>query len=72
MPPPQSAILLPIPPAARCLGFVATPGNDLREALLRRMAGLDDGIDDALLRFTRPETGGYDWSPPPRETPCSS
>jgi putative iron-dependent peroxidase len=34
---------------------------------LKRMAGLDDGIEDALFRFTRPETGGYYWCPPVRD-----
>lgn len=33
-------------------------------AQLKRMAGLEDGIEDALFRFTRPETGGYYWCPP--------
>ena len=35
-------------------------------ASLRRMAGLDDGIVDALFRFSRPVTGGYYWCPPVR------
>jgi putative iron-dependent peroxidase len=39
---------------------------DAYEAQLRRMAGLDDGIEDALFRFTRPETGAYYWCPPLR------
>lgn len=34
------------------------------EAQLRRMAGLDDGIVDALFRFSRPTSGGYYWCPP--------
>lgn len=34
------------------------------EATLRRMAGLEDGITDALFRFTRPVTGSYFWCPP--------
>ena len=34
------------------------------EAQLRRMAGAEDGIADALFRFTRPVTGGYFWCPP--------
>ncbi|KAA0210463.1 MAG: peroxidase, partial [Proteobacteria bacterium] len=25
---------------------------------------LEDGIEDALFRFTRPETGAYYWCPP--------
>jgi putative iron-dependent peroxidase len=36
------------------------------EAQLRRMVGKDDGIVDALFRFTRPLTGGYYWCPPLR------
>ena len=31
---------------------------------MRRMAGLDDGIADALFTFSRPVTGGYYWCPP--------
>lgn len=34
------------------------------EAQLRRMAGLDDGVQDALFRFTRPQDGAYYWCPP--------
>ena len=34
------------------------------EALLNRMTGADDGIIDALFRFTRPLTGSYFWCPP--------
>jgi putative iron-dependent peroxidase len=37
---------------------------DSFEAQLRRMTGHDDGITDALFRFTRPLTGGYYWCPP--------
>lgn len=37
---------------------------DAFEAQLRRMTGADDGIVDALFRFTRPITGGYYWCPP--------
>jgi putative iron-dependent peroxidase len=36
---------------------------DAYEAQLRRMTGHDDGITDALFRFTRPLTGGYYWCP---------
>lgn len=35
-------------------------------AQLRRMAGVEDGIADALFRFTRPVTGAYFWCPPMR------
>lgn len=34
------------------------------EQQLIRMAGLEDGVVDALFRFTRPVTGGYYWCPP--------
>lgn len=37
---------------------------DRFERVLRRMVGLDDGIVDALLTFSRPLTGGYYWCPP--------
>lgn len=40
---------------------------DAFEAQLRRMAGLDDGIVDALFRFSQPVTGGYYWCPPTRD-----
>ncbi|MCM2310262.1 MAG: Dyp-type peroxidase, partial [Steroidobacteraceae bacterium] len=39
---------------------------DAFEAQMRRMAGEDDGIVDALFRFTRPLTGAYFWCPPVR------
>jgi len=34
------------------------------ESILRRMAGLEDGIADALFTFSRPVTGGFYWCPP--------
>jgi putative iron-dependent peroxidase len=34
------------------------------EAQLRRMVGAEDGIADALFKFTRPESGAYFWCPP--------
>ena len=37
---------------------------DAFEALLNRMVGIDDGVTDALFRFTRPVTGCYFWCPP--------
>jgi putative iron-dependent peroxidase len=37
---------------------------DAFEAQLGRMLGLEDGIHDALFRFTRPVTGSYYWCPP--------
>jgi putative iron-dependent peroxidase len=39
---------------------------DAFEAQLRRMVGVEDGIADALFRFTRPVTGAYFWCPPVR------
>ena len=32
--------------------------------MMRRMAGLNDGIADALFKFSRAVTGGYYWCPP--------
>lgn len=37
---------------------------DAFEAQLRRMCGLEDGVADALFRFTRPVTGAAYWCPP--------
>ena len=37
---------------------------DAFEVQLRRMAGLDDGVIDAMFRFTQPLTGTYYWCPP--------
>ena len=37
---------------------------DAFEAQLGRMAGHEDGITDALFRFTHPLTGAYFWCPP--------
>lgn len=34
------------------------------EAQLNRMVGAEDGIADALFRFTHPVTGSYFWCPP--------
>ena len=34
------------------------------ESLLRRMVGAEDGIPDALFKFTRPISGNYFWCPP--------
>lgn len=50
------------------LYFVAYGATlDPFERVLRRMAGLDDGITDGLLRFSRPATGGYYFCPPLRD-----
>lgn len=40
---------------------------DAFERVLTRMAGLEDGVTDALLTFSRAETGGYYWCPPLRD-----
>ncbi|HEY6241996.1 MAG TPA: Dyp-type peroxidase [Burkholderiales bacterium] len=40
---------------------------DAFESLLKRMAGAEDGIVDALFRFTRPVTGANFWCPPVRK-----
>lgn len=40
---------------------------DAFEVQLRRMAGLDDGITDALFRFSKPISGSYYWCPPVSE-----
>jgi len=40
---------------------------DAFEAQLRRMTGAEDGIVDALFRFSRPVTGAYFWCPPWRD-----
>jgi putative iron-dependent peroxidase len=37
---------------------------DRFERVLRRMSGAEDGIPDALLRFSRATTGGYYFCPP--------
>ena len=39
---------------------------DAFEAQLKRMAGTEDGIADALFTFSRPVTGAYYWCPPVR------
>lgn len=50
---------------AQGLEFVAYGHSpDAFEQVMRRMAGLEDGIVDALFRFSRPLTGGYYWCPP--------
>ncbi|MBW9256452.1 MAG: Dyp-type peroxidase [Candidatus Thiodiazotropha sp. (ex. Lucinisca nassula)] len=40
---------------------------DAFEALLRRMTGKDDGICDALFRFSQPISGSYYWCPPVKD-----
>lgn len=47
------------------LEFIAyVESLDRFERVLRRMAGLDDGVVDGLFTFSRPLTGGYYWCPP--------
>lgn len=47
------------------LVFVAYGATlDPFERVLARMVGQEDGVPDALFRFTRPVTGGYYWCPP--------
>ena len=41
---------------------------DAFEAQLRRMVGADDGITDALFKFTQPVSGAYYWCPPVRKS----
>jgi putative iron-dependent peroxidase len=40
---------------------------DAFEAQLKRMTGAEDGITDALFKFTRPVLGAYFWCPPVRD-----
>ena len=40
---------------------------DAFEAVLNRMVGLDDGIQDGLFSFTRPLRCSYYWCPPMKE-----
>ncbi len=50
---------------AQGLEFIAyCESLDRYERVLRRMAGLEDGITDALFTFSRPVTGSYYWCPP--------
>src|SRR5262245_46433755 len=47
------------------LNFVAFGKSfDAFEAQLRRMVGAEDGVADALFKFTRPVSGSYFWCPP--------
>jgi putative iron-dependent peroxidase len=57
-----------IPEGAGGLFFVAFGKSfDAFEAQLNRMVGNEDGISDALFRFTQPVSGGYFWCPPMHE-----
>jgi len=50
------------------LMFVAFGATvDAFERQLKRMCGVDDGVVDALFRFTRPISGAYFWCPPIRD-----
>lgn len=40
---------------------------DAFEAQLRRMCGAEDGVTDALFRFTKPLSTAYFWCPPMKE-----
>lgn len=66
---PEAFVLRRSMPWADCgqagLVFLAF-GHDASafEALLKRMTGQEDGIVDALFRFTQPITGTYFWCPP--------
>jgi porphyrinogen peroxidase len=40
---------------------------DAFEVQMRRMAGVDDGVTDALFTFSKPVTGAFFWCPPMRE-----
>jgi porphyrinogen peroxidase len=40
---------------------------DAFEAQMRRMAGLEDGVVDALFQMSKPVTGAYAWVPPMRD-----
>ncbi len=65
----EPGILAAVPAHARqALMFVAFGHSfDAFEVQLRRMVGVDDGISDALFRFTRPLTSGYFSCPPVRD-----
>lgn len=41
--------------------------HDAFEAQLRRMAGEEDGVVDAMFRISRPVNGAYLWCPPVRD-----
>jgi putative iron-dependent peroxidase len=47
------------------LEFIAQVESlDRFEIMMRKMAGLEDGVVDGLFMFSRPVTGGYYWCPP--------
>lgn len=52
-------------PHGEGLVFVAFAASlDPFEAIARRMVGAEDGVVDALFRFTRPLSGAHCWCPP--------
>jgi putative iron-dependent peroxidase len=52
-------------PDGQGLEFIAyVAALDTFETMLKRMAGLEDGVTDALFRFSRPVNGAYYWCPP--------
>jgi putative iron-dependent peroxidase len=68
---PEAIVLRRSMPFAQTYGdglmFVAFGKTlDAFEVQLRRMSGLEDGITDALFRFSRPVNGAYYWCPPVR------
>ena len=69
---PEAIVLRRSMPFAQTYGeglmFVAFGKTlDAFEVKLRRMVGLEDGIADALFRFSRPVNGAYYWCPPVRD-----
>lgn len=59
----------PFADASECgLEFIAYCRTlDAFERMMRHMAGLDDGVSDALFDFSRPTRSGYYWIPPVRD-----
>ena len=64
----QTGILAPVPRSRDILRSLLNPVRgksfDAFEAQLKRMAGAEDGITDALFQYTRPVNGSYFWCPP--------
>ncbi len=59
----------PFADATECgLEFIAYCRTlDAFERMMKHMAGLDDGVTDALFAFSRPTRSGYYWIPPVRD-----
>jgi len=52
-------------PTDHGLEFIAfVESLDRFDRMMRRMAGLEDGVTDGLFRFSRAVTGGHYWCPP--------